>query len=174
MPDKSKFKFVNSINEDFKLEVDEDFTPVEIELTPEEKRIQALKNMKILMRTKRNKIFRTIGAMTSITGILFLLAMLWQDDWSLMAIGDGLWLVFVLEFFAGWTLLIYNQNIWSPFTYGMKSFVLMFLGKRPKTDYYTFMKNVQDNQISSFYYWIFFITSFIVLIPALITLFILT
>ena len=111
--------------------------------------------------------------MTILTIVLLFLSMLWQGAWSLMAVNNGLWLVFVLEFFGGWTLFIYNLNIWSPLTYGTKSFILMFMGKRPKTDYYTFMKNVQDNSISPYYYIVIFISAFILLVPALITLFIL-
>ncbi len=90
-----------------------------------------------------------------------------------MTIGDGLWLVFGIELFFGWTLFVYNHNIFSPVLYGVKSFVLMFVGKRPKTDYYTYMKDIQDNQIPSYFYYMFLVSAFIVFIPALITLLIL-
>ena len=73
--------------------------------------------------------------MSVLTVVLFVFVMLWQDDWSLMAIGDGLWLVVVLEFFLGWVLFVYNKNIFSPLIFGFKTFGLMFIGKRTKTDY---------------------------------------
>lgn len=173
MPDKKKFSFVNDINAPDVKEGKIDFKVEKIIETPEEKarrEIEALIREKKLMKIRNTKI--VIG-MTILTGILFLLAMLWQDEWTLMAIGDGLWLVFALEFTFGWVMFVYNHNIFSPLLYGMKSFGLMFVGKRPKTDYYTYMKNIQDNQIESYFYWMFFISAFIVLIPALITLFIL-
>lgn len=171
MSDKKQFSFVNDITKDDNKKVDiqvQDYVE-----TPEEK---AQREIEALLKEKKRKQARLrnmIVGMTVLTGILFLLAMLWQGEWELMNIGDGLWLVFALEFAFGWILFVYNHNVFSPVIYGLKSFGLMFVGKRPKTDYYTYMKDIQDNQIESYFYWMFFISSFIVLIPALITLFIL-
>lgn len=173
MSDNKKFSFVNDITEDKKTEQLTDLKVEQYEETPEEK---AQREIEALLREKKLKRIRLrnmIVGMTVLTGVLFILAMLWQGEWTLMTVGDGLWLVVVLEFAFGWFLFVYNHNIMSPLIYGLKSFGLMFVGKRPKTDYYTYMKNIQDNQIESYFYWMFFISSFIVLIPALITLFIL-
>lgn len=164
MPEKSKFTFVNDINEqdDFEKELEEEL--LELIETDKEKE-ERLKKARI---AKRNRILKTIAFMTVLTGFLFIASMLWQADWGLQAIGDGLSLVFVLEFFLGWVLFVYNKNIFSPLIYGGKTFLGMFIGKRPKTDYYSYMKNIQDNQIPAYYYNAFFITSFFVLIPVII------
>jgi hypothetical protein len=172
MAEKNKFGFVNDITNEV-VEDTFDLRVKELDETPEQKaerEINAILRAKKQKRTRNIKI--TIG-MTVLSGILFLFAMLWQDDWSLLAVGDGLWLVFALELCFGWVLFVYNHNIFSPVLYGVKSFTLMFVGKRPKTDYYTYMKNVQDNPIESYFYWMFFIAAFIIFIPALITLLVL-
>lgn len=166
MANNNKFKFVNDINET--KNVDEmDTTEVITEFnstTNESKK----RKMKPYIRN-----LRSAAIMLFVSGLLLLLGLLWQDDYTLMAYGDSLWLVFTLEFFAGWVLFVYNRNIFSPLLYGMKSFGLMFLGKRPKTDYYTYMKRVQDDPISPYFYRVLFLSSLVVLIPAVITLFML-
>lgn len=172
MSEKKKFSFVNDITEQ-KNEEKIDIIVKEYKETKEEKAQREIEALLKQKRLKRMRNTRVVIGMTVLTAVLFLFAMLWQDEWTLLAIGDGLWLVFALEFAFGWVLFVYNHNIFSPVLYGVKSFGLMFVGKRPKTDYYTYMKNVQDNQIESYFYWMFFVAAFIVLIPALITLFIL-
>lgn len=109
----------------------------------------------------------------SISAIIFFFGLFWQDDSSLMAIGDSLWLTFTLVFFAGWIMYVYNKNIFSPLIFGVKSFILMFFGTRPKDDYYNFMKKIENKQILPFYFVITFITALIIFIPAIITLIIL-
>ena len=163
MSDKNRFEFVNNPSE-------------ALDLNTELSELNKQKSEENIEKSKKKDRMRYIRAaiiLFVISVLLVLGGILWQDDTSLMAIGDALWLAFAIEFFAGWTLLVYNLNIWSPLLYGAKSFVLMFIGKRPKTDYYNYMKNIQDNQIPKFYYISIFISAFILLIPALITLFIL-
>ncbi len=98
--------------------------------------------------------------------LLVLFGLMWQDKYTLMAWGDALWLAFSLEFFAAWMMFIYNKNIMSPVIYGLKTFGLMFLGKKPKSDYYEYFKDVEDNPIPKYYYRVIFISAFILLIPA--------
>jgi len=107
-----------------------------------------------------------------ISAILFILALIWQDDTSLLAIGDALWLVLILEFFVGWVMFVYNKNIFSPLVHSTKSLFLMFAGKKPKFDYYNYMKNIEENPIPSYLYSIVFLWTLILLIPTLTILFI--
>jgi hypothetical protein len=107
-----------------------------------------------------------------ISAILFILALIWQDDTSLQAIGDALWLVLILEFFVGWVMFVYNKNIFSPLVHSTKSLFLMFAGKKPKFDYYNYMKNIEENPIPNYIYSIVFLWTLILLIPTLAILFI--
>lgn len=165
---KGKFTFVNDTNDDDVPFVVKKNTkkPELIKLTEEEKRQMAIENLAKQKRKKRIRLLKATLGMIALSSALFLLIMEWQDDWSLMAISDGLSFVVVMIFFCGWALFVYNHNIFSPLVYGLKTFGLMVTGKRPKDDYYTFMKNIQDNQIPSFYIRMFMITAFILLIPA--------
>jgi len=163
MPENNKFKFVNDIDKVDDIEITEEIVETTVKTVEFE-------------REKRKPYVRHIKSaliMLVVSVVLVGFGLLWQDDYSLMAIGDALWLAFALEFFAGWVLFVYNHNIFSPLLYGTKSFVLMFLGKRPKTDYYTYMKSVQDEPIPAYLYIVLFSSAFVLLIPALITLFIL-
>ena len=103
---------------------------------------------------------------------LIYLALLWQDDYSLMAWGDALFLAFTLELFIGWILFVYNKNLFSPLIHAYKSFFLMFVGKKPKLDYFHYSKNISENPIPVYYYIVIFISAFVLLIPTLITFFI--
>jgi hypothetical protein len=108
--------------------------------------------------------------MTVVSILLFIFGLIWQNDTSLIAITDALWLVVVIEFFIGWTFFVYNLNIFSSIIYSTKSFFLMITGKKPKIDYYTYMKKIEDDPIPSYYYKVIFISTFILLIPAVLLL----
>lgn len=127
-------------------------------------------------KAKRQKIKKYLigfAVMTVVSILLFAFGLFWQDDTSLLAIGDALWLAFTIEFLIAWVLFVYNHNIFSPLFHGIKTFGLMFVGKKPKDDYYTYMKKIEDDPIPTFYIVIVFISAGVLLIPALITLFIL-
>jgi hypothetical protein len=104
--------------------------------------------------------------------LLVALGLVWQDSISLLAWTNAFWLAFALVFFMGWVLFVYNRNIFSPLFYGAKTFVLMFVGKRPKTDYYTYVKGIYDNPIDAYYYIVLFLTSLVLFVPSMILLFI--
>lgn len=129
----------------------------------------------IKKRVKRNLKTYGIGflIMFGVSLILFVLAIIWQDDTSLLAIGDALWLVLILEFFVGWVMFVYNKNIFSPLVHSTKSLFLMFAGKKPKFDYYEYMKNIEENPIPNYLYHIVFIWTLILFIPTFILLLIL-
>lgn len=129
-------------------------------------------------KRKRKKAIKkhltSAGIMIVLSGFLFGIGLLWQNDTSLLAITDALWLVVVLEFFIGWTMFVYNMNIFSSIIFSTKSFFLMLVGKKPKLDYYSYTKKIEDDPVPSYYYKVLFLSTFILLIPAVSLLFILT
>jgi hypothetical protein len=166
MASDDRFTFVNDTRSEIGLEKDK----------LEEHTIAKEEAEEILKRDRkytRNRVIRASIFMFVVSSLLVLFGLIWMDEFdTLIAWTDALWLAFVLEFFVGWILLIYNMNIMSPLIYGFKSFFLMFVGKRPSVDYYHYMQDIYDNPIPSFYYKVLFASAFILLIPALITLFI--
>jgi hypothetical protein len=124
-------------------------------------------------KKRRQKYAMTALVMTVINVVLIIFGLLWQYELSLMAIGDAIWLAFAIELAAAWTMFVYNKNIFSPMIHGMKTFGLMIVGKRPKLDYYHYMKKIEDDPIPSYYYIVTFISAGTLLIPALVLLFIL-
>ena len=123
-------------------------------------------------KKKRQQIIKKyvigLSVMLFISILLFGFGLIWQADTSLMAIGDALWLVFTLQMFGAWIIFVYNRNVLSPLIYSTKAFFLMFTGKKPKLDYYHYMKKVEDEQIPSFFIKLAFLTAFIVFIPTII------
>lgn len=167
MASDNRFTFVNDTKSEIGLEKDK----LEEHTIAKEDAEQVLRNDRKHMR---KRVLRASVFMFVVSGLLVFFGLLWQDEYdTLIAWSDALWLAFVLEFFVGWILLIYNMNIMSPLIYGFKSFFLMFVGKRPNVDYYHYMQDIYDNPIPSYYYKILFISAFILLIPAVITLVIL-
>ncbi len=79
--------------------------------------------------------------------LMFLFSLWWQDDYSLKAMADGIWLVFALQLTLSWSMFVYNKNIFTPLLHGLKTFFLIFVGKKPKEDYYTAYTKVLDHQI---------------------------
>lgn len=136
------------------------------ELTPEERK-------KIARKQKIRYVLKVSLVMFIFSALLFGFGLLWQGEVTLMTIGDALWLVFALLFAFGWMLFVYNRNIFSPLIHGTKTFVLMFVGKRPKKDYFNYMKSIEENPIPGKYVLIFFISAAVVLIPAIIIMLIL-
>lgn len=163
----SRFTFVN----DPKMDVGLDEKNIEIHEEDKEAAKEAVKDEK---KEHRRRVIKASIIMFVISAGLVFFGLLWQDEFdTLLAWGDALWMAFILEFFFGWVLLIYNMNIMSPIIYGFKSFFLMFVGKRPKVDYYHYAKDIYDNPIPAFYYKVLFTSAFLLLVPAVITLIIL-
>jgi len=170
---KDQFKLVNKdIEEDY---LEDDIENIELKEEPIEpkKEMTAEERLKRAKRQKRKRNLIATFVMTIVSGALFGFGLLWQNDTSLLAIGDALWLAFAIEFFMAWVMFVYNMNVFASLIHGTKTFLLMFAGKRTKLSYYEYLKKVEDNQISSYYYNVLFLSSGILLIPALIILFIL-
>lgn len=127
-------------------------------------------------KTKRNlrPIILTVVIIIIIDVFLVAFGLFWQNDTSPMAIGDALWLAFVLQFFFAWMMFVYNQNVLSFFIYGSITFLRMIVGKRPKQDYFTYMQMVEEKPIPKHIYIPVFLSSLALLIAALISLIILT
>ncbi len=163
MEEKNKFRFVNDLESDI---VDDSNEPEEIEEIEEEEIHESGIPMK--ERYQRVQEVKTFIIVMAISIVLFFLVQLWQDDWALQAIGDALFFVAFLQFAAGWIMLMNNMNILAPLVYGTKTFGRMFIGRRPKQDYYNYMKMKQENPIPKFYYRICFLAAGLTGIPAII------
>lgn len=124
---------------------------------------------------KESKIFKnhiviTVIVMIVVSALIFGLVLLWQRRYDLWAVSNAFWLTFALEFFLAWIFFVYNKNILSPLIHGFKVFGLMLVGKRTKESYYEYMMKIEENPIPKYIYYIIFIFSFILLIPAVITM----
>jgi hypothetical protein len=95
--------------------------------------------------------------------LMFLFSLWWQDDYSLKAMADGIWLVFALQLTLSWSMFVYNKNIFTPLLHGLKTFFLIFVGKKPKEDYYTAYTKVLDHQIPKTVIMIVFLFTLLVL-----------
>jgi hypothetical protein len=93
---------------------------------------------------------------TFILGIVFIFSLWWQDAYTLKAMADGIWLVVAIQLTLSWSLFVYNKNIFTPLVHGLKTFFLIFIGKKPKEDYYTAYTKVIDNQVPSKFIWVSF------------------
>lgn len=86
--------------------------------------------------------------------MFFLAALLWQKKIDVKASINALQVSSSIMFFIGWMVLMANKNILSPFIYGIKSFLLMFKGAKPKDDYYTYTQRIKENPYPSFMFYI--------------------
>lgn len=106
-----------------------------------------------------------------ILGIMFVFSLWWQDAYTLKAMADGIWLVVAIQLTLSWSLFVYNKNIFTPLVHGIKTFFLIFIGKKPKEDYYTAYTKVIDNQIPSKFIWVsFFLTLLVILVGIVLVL----
>lgn len=73
--------------------------------------------------------------------------LLWQDSYTLLAFCNAFYFSGFILFAIGWMILMINMNILSPMIYGLKSFFLIFVAKRPKLDYYSYLEERKENPI---------------------------
>ncbi|MEY3431396.1 MAG: hypothetical protein RIS53_294 [Bacillota bacterium] len=92
----------------------------------------------------------------------------WQNKYDLKAFADGIWLVFAVQLTMTWGFFVYNRNIFTPLLHGGKTFLLLFVGKKPKDDYYTAYSKVQENQVPNYVIWIAFILTLLVIVAGVI------
>jgi hypothetical protein len=98
-----------------------------------------------------------------VLSVMFLFSLWWQDDYSLKAMADGIWLVFAMQLTLSWAMFVYNRNIFTPMVHGLKTFFLIFVGKKPKEDYFTAYSKVLDHQIPKHIILIVFLMTILVL-----------
>lgn len=160
---KEKFVFANQENEEDNIIFEEEHEEVKEEKTEEELLEEKLIKRKIIKKYTFIILAHIIGSF-----LLVLFALYWQDRFDVMAYSNAFLFAFVMVFFTGWIMLIYNQNIISLVTHSFKTFGLMIVGKRPKKAYYEVKEDVEDNQVPKIYMIITFTCSIILLIPTII------
>lgn len=104
---KNKFEFVNN-NEEEVFESKDSDVVTKNELTEEEKERRRKREFQI-------KVVKATIFLTLLSTLITLFGLFWQDDYSLMAIGDALWLTFAILLGTGWIMFVYNENIFSPY-----------------------------------------------------------
>ena len=119
----------------------------------------------------RNKIIIFSVGLAVFNIIVFVFALILQRKVSLMTVTNALWFAGIFDFTASWMIFVYNKNIFSPLAHGFKTFGLMLIGRRPKEDYYTYFKRVEENQVDKLYIKIFLIFTGVILVPGIILLF---
>jgi hypothetical protein len=74
----------------------------------------------------------------------------WQNQFTINSIADGIWLVFSIQLTMSWSFFVYNRNIFTPLLHGGKTFFLLFVGRKPKEDFYTAYTRVQENPVPNY------------------------
>jgi hypothetical protein len=74
----------------------------------------------------------------------------WQNKFTIKSIADGIWLVFSIQLTMSWSFFVYNRNIFTPLLHGGKTFFLLFVGRKPKEDYYAAYTKVLENPVPNF------------------------
>ncbi|MGI6781541.1 MAG: hypothetical protein ACOX56_01700 [Acholeplasmataceae bacterium] len=133
-----KLKLVNEEVDNTKEEqIQQEVSPEEIKKKERQKR--------------RRKRIRTVLIFGIITMVALFIAFWWQAwKFDLRGFADAFTLAFVVSLLATWVMFVYNKNILSPLIHGVKTFGLMLVGKKPKDDYYTYMKKIEDEPIPKF------------------------
>lgn len=106
-----------------------------------------------------------IYALMNIVFLFVLMAFIlwWQNDTSLLAFADGIWFVFSFQLTIAWSLMVYNQNIFTPLVHGVKTFLLLFIGRKPKEDYFSYYSKIRDNPIPIAYILVGFLFTMLLL-----------
>jgi hypothetical protein len=88
----------------------------------------------------------------------------WQNQFTLKAFADGIWLVFSIQLTMSWAFFVYNRNILTPLLHGGKTFFLLFVGRKPKEDYYTAYNKVIENPVPNYVIFVSSILTFLLLL----------
>lgn len=160
---KNDFKFVNSNKDDENNKEKLD----KIEPIKEETDL-------LLKKEKKNKIIKNTITflLISLVSLIFVgIGLLWQWKFNLIGFANAFLISFTLIFFIGWMMFVYNKNILSPLIHGVKTFFFMIVGKKPKDDYYTYLKSIEENPIPKYIIINTFMVSLLLLIVMLILMF---
>jgi hypothetical protein len=90
----------------------------------------------------------------------------WQNQFTLKAFADGIWLVFSIQLTMSWVFFVYNRNIFTPLLHGGKTFFLLFVGRKPKEDYYTAYSKVIENPVPNY---VIFVSSILTILVLLVS-----
>lgn len=93
--------------------------------------------------------------------LMVLFALTWQDAYTLIAYCNAFYFSGFMFFFFGWMIFMTNLSVLAPLVYGLKSFFLMFAGKRPQLDYFEYTEDKVNNPIPKIYIRIGFISAFL-------------
>lgn len=127
-----------------------------------------LQDRRLARRQLRQKIAKTILISAVISSVVFAFACWWQGTATAATIENALWFTFALELTVAWSLFVYNENIFSPLLHGTKTFFLMLIGKRPKEDYYTYYRKVEEHPVPKYFIIAAFISTLVILILAIV------
>lgn len=108
-----------------------------------------IKDKKLIKEENKQKLIYTVFNLFLILASL-LFSLWWQDAYTVKAIADGIWLVFALQLMIAWSFFVYNRNIFTPLLHGAKTFLLLFIGKKPKEDYYTAYTKIVENPLPKY------------------------
>lgn len=144
--------------------IEDDIDQIEEELVIEDENYIKKENRKRIIKFS---LIVFIDLLTS--GLLVGFGLLWQNKTNLLAICNAFWLAFAVKFTFAWVILMYNMTILSPIIHGTKTFFLLFVGKKPKKDYYSYIQDIKEKPIPKSIYIYTFISALILLIPAIVT-----
>lgn len=158
---KDKFRFANKKQEeqpkeDFLLEEDQQDEDKE-HIVEREELIET--GYKKFRQSGYFKIMVIIIVDILLTGLFFGIGLLWQKKVNFLSICNAFWVAFAIKLTYSWGMWVYNLNILSPLIHGTKTFFLMFVGKRPKEDYYTYTQKIKEHPIPKIYYILSFISA---------------
>jgi hypothetical protein len=108
-----------------------------------------IQDKKALQEENKQKLIYIVFNFFLILGSM-IFALWWQDAYTIKAVADGIWLVFALQLTIAWSFFVYNRNIFTPLLHGAKTFVLLFIGRKPKEDYYTAYTKIIDNPLPKY------------------------
>lgn len=114
-----------------------------------------------------------VFSLINVVAILLLMAftLWWQNDTSFLAFADGIWFVFAFQLTLAWSLFVYNQNIFTPLVHGVKTFFLLFVGRKPKEDYFHYYSKIKDNPIAISYIVVSFLLTLVILVVGILLTF---
>jgi len=96
-------------------------------------------------RNKKIGLLLLVSFLSSVGLVAF--ALNWQDYYDMLAFCNAFYFSGFIMFFVGWIILMTNMNILSPIVFGLKTFFLMFSGKKSKVDYYTYCQDRKEHPI---------------------------
>lgn len=92
-------------------------------------------------------ILKKLAVIVVLSALLVAFALFWQQRTDFLAVTNAFYFAAFLFFSFGFMIFAANHNIFSPFVYGMKTFGLMLIGRRPKLKYYDYYQDIKNNPL---------------------------